>query len=226
MAATTEDSNSRSAAPTPENSAPTYILAVICLLLGIGVGYLLHSPKAAVPGAMQAQQQAEPGAMAGGIPTPDQMNHMVEKATEPILTALQKDPNNADLLAQAGTVYFRAQQFETAAAYYEKALKIKPSPEGFIALSNAYHNAGADDRAIDSLNQALKLDPKSATALFNVGMLDWKVKNDPDAAIAAWQQLLKMNPKHPRRAEVEKMIAKAKKHQTMATTEKIAAPPL
>lgn len=218
----------QSAAPAPQSTAPMYVLAVICLLVGIAVGYLLHAPRPTVAAiADQTNQPAVPAdAASAAMPSADQMNHMVTKAAEPILSALQKDPNNADLLAQAGTVYVRAQQFETAAGYYERALKIKPSAEGFIALSNTYHNAGADDRAIESLNGALKVDPKSATALFNLGMLEWKVKSDPDAAIAAWQRLLKSNPKHPRRTEVEGMIAKAKKHKTMASTEKIPAPPL
>ncbi len=227
MDTTTKDVNPQGPAPAPQSAAPTYLLAVICLIVGMGVGYLLHTPKKAAPAAaQQGQQQAPVGAMAGGMPTSDQMSHMVTKAAEPILSALQKDPKNADLLAQAGTVYFRAQQFETAAGYYEQALKIKPSPEGFVALSNTYHNSGADDRAIESLNQALELDPKLPTALFNLGMLEWKVKNDPDAAIDAWRRLLKTNPNHPRRAEVEGMIAKAKKHKTMSKTEKVPAPPL
>jgi cytochrome c-type biogenesis protein CcmH/NrfG len=99
-------------------------------------------------------------------------------------------------------------------------VKIKPTTEGLVSLSNSYHYAGNDDKAFESLDRALKLDPKSPNALFNLGMLKWQVKNDPKGAIAAWEQLLKTNPNHPRRAQVEGMIEKAKKHLTIAATEK------
>jgi cytochrome c-type biogenesis protein CcmH/NrfG len=205
----------------PQKNVQTYILAIICLVLGITVGYLMRAPSVSASRST-AQQTAPPevhGA-SGAMPTPDQMQHMVEKAAEPILAALQKEPDNPELLAKAGSVYFRAQQFPTAAQYYERAAKVKPTAEGFVALSNAYHYAGADDQAIDSLNRALQIDPKSANALFNLGMLNWRVKNDPNAAIAAWERVLKTNPKHPHRADVENMIAKAKKHIGMAANTK------
>jgi cytochrome c-type biogenesis protein CcmH/NrfG len=43
-------------------------------------------------------------------------------------------------------------------------------------------------------------------------MIRWKGKNDPTGAIAAWQELLKTNPKLDRRPVVEQMIAEAQ-HQ-------------
>ena len=204
----------------------TYVLAAICLVLGIALGYLLHAPAstpANAPG-VPAQQAAAPAGMNGNMPTPDQMQHMVDKAVEPMMTALQKDPNNADLLAQAASVYFKAQQFDKSAEYYEKAMKAKPTAEGYVSLGNAYHYAGNDDKAVENLNAALKIDPKSANALYNLGMIEWRVKNDPNAAIDAWQRLVKANPKHPQRAKVEEMIAKAKKHIGMSADAKTTKP--
>jgi cytochrome c-type biogenesis protein CcmH/NrfG len=63
------------------------------------------------------------------------------------------------------------------------------------------------------LNRALEVDPKSANALFNLGMLNWKVKKDPQAAIQDWELLLKNNPNHPKRAQVESLIAKVKQSE-------------
>ncbi len=206
---------------TSWSSTQVYVMAVICLLLGVVIGYLLHAPKPAV--ANTPQPAANP--MAGTMPTTDQLKHMADKAAEPLLAQLQSKPNDADLLAQLGSVYFRAQQFPQAVDYYERAAKMKPTAEGLVSLSNSYHYAGADDRAIEALNRALQIDPKSANALVNLGLLKWQVDNDPKAAIALWQRMLKANPNHPRRAEVETMIARAKKHLNLpagAKTEKPA----
>lgn len=205
-----------------------YVAAILCLVIGIGVGYLIRGSstpsrskvsQASAPSATQAQAMG-----ASGQVTPEQLKHMGEKQAEPMLAALQKDPNNAALLAQIGTVYFRTQQFTTAADYYERSVKIKPDAEILVSAASAYHYSGSEDRAIDALNRALAVDPKSADALFNLGLLQWQIKNDPKAAIAYWQKLLKTNPNHPRRAEVETMIARAKQHMNMPAGTKTDKP--
>ncbi len=200
-------------------STQAYIFAAICLIVGIGCGYLLHGPSKAVTAAgPQAREQKQ--VQVPAMPTQEQMKHMGDKMAEPLLAQLQKDPNNAELLAKVGSIYFRAGQFPLAVENYEKSVKLKPTAEGYVSLSNSYHYAGQDDKAFAMLDQALKQDPKSPNALFNLGMLNWQVKNDPKAAIAAWQRLLKANPNHPRRVQVESMIEKAQKHLSMADADK------
>ena len=193
-----------------------YLMAVACLIIGVAVGYFLRgsqSPASNIP-TVSKMPEAQPTS----APTPEQVKHMGNKMAEPILAELQKNPNDPELLSKAASIYFRSSQFPLAVEYYERALKVKPTAEGYVSLSNAYHYAENDNKALEALNKALEIDPKSANALFNLGMLDWQVKNDPQAAIAAWQRLLKLNPNHPRRAQVEMMIAKAKQHIDMPAT--------
>lgn len=211
----------------PWTSAQAYVMAVICLLIGIAAGYLMRGssrPAAAVA----VQTQATPANVAPAVPaeatsgdttaqvTPQQLRQMTDKQAAPLLAALQKNPQSPELLAQAGDLYFRGQQFITAADYYARSAKLKPNADVLVSLANSYHYAGTDEQAIAALNAALKLDPKSANALFNLGMLEWQAKHDPKSAIADWQLLLKTNPNHPRRAQVEEMIARAKQHMNMA----------
>lgn len=205
--------------PNVENhwsSTQAYMFAVICLAVGIGCGYLLRgSSKSTTVSAAPQQVSGQQPAQVAAMPSPDQMKHMGDKMAEPLLAQLQKDPKNPELYAKVGSVYFRAGQFPAAVENYEKSVKLKPTAEGYVSLSNSYHYAGEDDKAFASLDEALKLDPKSANALFNLGMLRWQVKNDPKGAIESWQRLLKTNPNHPKRAAVENMIAKAKQHMSM-----------
>ncbi len=200
-------------------SNQTYVLALVCLLLGLPVGYLLRAPSSIAP--RPTAQSSPPvvanlAARSANQITPEELKHMADVQAEPLLAALKQDPSDANLLAQLGSLYFRAHQFPTAIDYYERATKIAPTAEGLVSLSNSYHYAGSDGRAIETLNRALQIDPKSANALFNLGMLSWRVKNDPKAAIAFWERMLKSNPNHPRRTEVEAMIAQAKQHLNMA----------
>ena len=60
----------------------------------------------------------------------------------------------------------------------------------------------------------MKDDPADADALFNLGYIRWKGKNDVKSAVAAWEQLLKSNPKleEAKKSQVEKLIADARQH--------------
>ena len=51
----------------------------------------------------------------------------------------------------------------------------------------------------------------------NIGIIEWKGKNDVNGAVAAWQKLLKLNPDFPQKDVVEHMIAEAKQKQATAS---------
>ena len=199
------------------SATQTYTMAVICLILGSLVGYLMHSPEAARPSAPEAAvaPHAVPGSVNGSAPSPEDMKRMAEKQVAPLLAELQKHPKDADLLAQIGRFYFSAQQFQDARQYYEESVALQANVEALNELSFVYYSLGNVDKAIETLNRALKIDPKNSKVLFNLGMFEWHGKSDAKAAIAAWQSFLSANPNDPKRAEVEKMITQAKQHLTI-----------
>src|SRR5208282_1827574 len=209
----------------PWSNLQAYGFALVCLLVGYAVGYLLHPRKPALANAPQTAISAMNG-MPSSMPSPEQLKQMADKQLEPMLAALQKDPSNPDLLAQIATVYLHTQQFAAAVDYYGRAVKVKPTADGYVKLGGAYLRAGSPDQTLDALNHALQLDPKSADALFDLGLLKWRAKNDPKGAVDAWQRLVKANPNFPRRAEVEKMIAQAKQHMNMPAGAKTDKPPM
>lgn len=199
--------------PTTSNwsSTQAYGLAILCLLLGVGLGFLLRGSASRPPVDPHAgHDHATATAEAPASVTPEQLKHMAEKAVEPVKQQLKQNPNDAKLLADAGNRYYAARQFDTAIEYYTKSVAVKPDPNVLVQLANAQHYSGASDKAIGTLNRALELDPKFANALFNLGMLKWKANGDTAGAISAWQQLLKTNPNHPNRAKVEEMIERVK----------------
>jgi len=124
------------------------------------------------------------------------------------LEELKHKPNDPQTLAKAGGYYFATRQFGEATQFYEKAAKLRPTPDLLTKLSGAYYYSGSGEKAIAALDQALQMDPKFANALYNLGMLKWQVRGDTKGAIQAWEKLLKTNPNHPNRAQVERMIAR------------------
>jgi cytochrome c-type biogenesis protein CcmH/NrfG len=206
--------------PTPKSWTGTqaYTMASICLFLGTAVGYLLNSPSASKPLAPQAtvHSQPTPAATRGGMPTPDDMKRMAEKQVAPLLDALKNNPNDAELLEKIGRSYMAAQQYSSARPYFEHSVAVKPTPDSLNELSFVYYSTGDADKAIATINRALKVDPKNPKLLFNLGMFEWHGKSDPKAAIAAWEKFVKSNPNDPNRAQAEHLIAQAKQHLTIA----------
>lgn len=189
--------------------------ATVCLLLGLLCGYLLRG--AAPASATDAKPRVPVAQPAPNTPpthvTAEQLRHMGDTEAAPLLAQLQKSPNDPTLLAKLGYVYYATHNFKQAAEYYERSVNVHDDVAIRTELGRAYFYAGDADRALAEFQHIIEADPGNANALYNVGMIRWKQKGDTKGAIAAWQQLLKTNPDHPRRADVEQLIATARQHK-------------
>lgn len=192
-----------------------YVMAAICLLIGVLVGYLVRgsAPAAAVPTATAQPSPEGAATTQKQMPSLDDMKRMADKQAEPLLAKLKTDPNNADLLNQVGNLYRLTHQFDVAATYYKKSLDANPKNVGpRTDLASCLYYQGDVDGAIAQLEKSLTYDPKHAGTLLNLGLIRWKGKDDASGAIAAWQSLLKYHPDFQKKADVEKLIAEAKIH--------------
>jgi len=208
------------------NNLQTYGMAATCMILGIAAGYFLHAPVEAKSSPMNAAVAPNPTSAPTNMQMPSavDLKRMADKQVAPLLERLQKNPKDAGLLAEIGRSYMAAQQFESARQYYEESLAVKPRADVYNELAFVYVKLGDLDKGIETLNRALAIDPKNPGILYNLGFYEWKGKADPKAAIAAWNTLLKVDPNNPRRAEVEQMIAQAKKHLGIAPGTKTEKP--
>ena len=207
------------------SNAQTYGMAVICMILGIAAGYLLHAPAvAATPSIGELSVPASPANAPPQMPSAADMKRMADKQVAPLLADLEKHPNDADLLAKIAHTYMAGQQFQSAQQYFEKSIAAKPKVDPLNELAFVYVKLGDLDRGIATLNQALAIDPKNPQVLYNLGYFAWKGKADPKAAIAAWQAFLKADPNSPKRAQVQQMLAQAKKHLSIPAGTKTEKP--
>jgi len=218
------EANQLSRTGTSWTPAATYAMAAICLLVGVLVGYLARGsaptasghPVAASESAAPAKASAMPAAMPQDTaphpaPTLDDMKRMADKKAEPLLAKLKTDPNNADTLNQLGILYRATHQFKEADGYYEKGLQVDPKNVNVRTdLASCLYYTGDIDGAVAQLQKSLTYDPKHAGTLMNLGIIEWKGKNDVNAAVAAWEKLLKLNPDFPQKEMVRHMIAEAK----------------
>jgi len=199
-----------------------YTMAVVCLLVGLAIGYLFRGsaspaprsviPQSSAPPAQEARA-TPPAAMAGGMakqmPTLEDMKQMADKKAAPLLEKLKNDPKNNDLLIQVGNMYKATHQFKEAAGYYDKALQVDPKNVAIrTEMASCLYYNGDVDGAISQLQQSLHYAPKDANSLFNLGMMKWQAKKDGKGAIEAWRELLKSNPQlsADRKAVVQKLM--------------------
>jgi len=207
-----------------------YALAVICLLLGVFVGYLLRGsgPAQASPAAPAAPvgQSAEAATAAiGPQVAPPQLKATADKQAEPVLGLLKLKPSDPALLTQAGNIYYDAQQFKEATDYYARALEGDPgNTDVRTDMATAYWYLGDADRALTEFDRVLKQQPNKATALLNRGIVRWQGRMDVKGAVADWESLLKADPDFAQRSNVEQLIAQAKKHSNIKPGEKTSKP--
>ncbi len=199
-------------------SVQAYVLAVICLLVGIAGGWFIRgSQSPAIAPTQTVSASAAPAAVGTAVgtetPTQAQMQKMADTQAEPLIEKLKADPNNAGLLANIGNVYYDTHSFPTAIDYYQRALKIEPANTGVRTdLGTAYWFTGNADAAIGEFQKSLSYEPNKANTLFNLGIVEWQGKMDIDKAVATWQKLLDTNPNYEGKDKVLELMAQAKKH--------------
>jgi cytochrome c-type biogenesis protein CcmH/NrfG len=139
------------------------------------------------------------------------MRQMADFQASTLIEKSKTDPKNAQLLIQIAGIYQATHQFKEASDYFARALKIDPkNSSARTQLASCLYYSGDVDGALAQLEQSLKGNPKDTNALFNLGMIKYRGKNDNAGAVAAWEQLLKSNPNLDRKPEVEQLIAEAK----------------
>ena len=212
--------------PTQWTSTQAYLLAIICLVAGVAIGYLVRGSASSEAPAPQTAQAASPAGDGGGVaqpgmggmqqPSPEQMKHMADAQAKPLLDQLQSNPKDAQLLYKIGNVYYDTQQYPEAVKYYEQASQLNPNALDMRTdLATAYFYAGDADKSLAEFKNVLKQDPKFANALFNQGMILWQAKNDMNGAVASWKKLLETNPNYQNKDQVQQLIAKAEEHMNM-----------
>jgi len=221
-------------------STQAYLMAVICLLIGVGAGWFLRgsqSPATAPVATSEAGGTAGnvPAGNMGGFggvagmgqqaPSPAQLKRMADTQAAPLLAQLKSTPNDANLMIQIGNSYFDSgeacretnqdcpEQFKTAIEYYERALKIQPTNTNVRTdMGIAWWEGLHDaDTAITAFDKALSYEPTKPQTLQSLGIVRWKGKADPKGAIAAWEKLLQSNPTYEKRDKIQQLIAEAKR---------------
>lgn len=114
----------------------------------------------------------------------DIKNERYPKALKELLVAEKYSPNNPYIQANLGFVYFMREKYELAEKHYLKSIALKPDfAESKNTLARAYIEIGQYTKARSLLNEVLAdlTYVGFAKAQTNLGVLEFKLKNYPEA---------------------------------------------
>lgn len=169
------------------------VFAVAGTFFGLIVGWILGTQQA--PGPM------------GGVPAAQVAPAAVVPATRPALdesqvTALRniadRDPKNMASRVQLGNLHFDAERYQEAIKWYEEALALGDRDVNVSTdLGVCYYYTNQPDRAVTQLEYSLSVDPKHTKTLLNLGIVRAFGKQDLPGAMAAWDEVIKLDPNSP-----------------------------
>jgi len=189
---------------------------MLSILIALAVGFvagvvfsIYRSPDIAPPpgageGAGGMPPQSQPQAQGPAPLTPEKRAEI-----EGLKAMAAKTPDNAETWIQLGHIYFDTGQSTEAITAYEKALAITPNDANLLTdLGVMYRRTKQPQKAIEKFDQAVRVDRRHEIARFNKGIVLLHDLNDTEGALAAWQELVAINPnaKAPGGLTVQELI--------------------
>ena len=203
-----------------------YLLALVCLLSGLVLGYLFRgsggfTPTSRASAALTTSGSSTPVSTGADAAPPSARGATAMPSAEalnpiaaPLLAALRVDAKNVETLVQLGNLYYDHQVFPEAIEYYTRVLELRPKDVNVRTdLGTAYWYSGFPEKAVAEYEKSLAVDPKHTNSLFNLGVVRLEGLKDPSSAIAAWEKLLATSPQAPQRQRAIELIAKAKQQK-------------
>ncbi|MCA1794803.1 MAG: tetratricopeptide repeat protein [Desulfobacteraceae bacterium] len=172
-----------------------YMAVLVSVTIGFILGAAYTSFKLAdesSPGRVQSNNGSVPQSSAPGSTARDTKTDARIMELEKFLV---QNPDDAAAWATLGHLFFDNSQFDKAIHAYEKSLALEPENPGVITdMGVMYRRSGQPEKAIKAFDRAVAVSPNFETALFNKGVVLMADLNDLAGAMAAWEELVKINP--------------------------------
>jgi tetratricopeptide (TPR) repeat protein len=168
------------------------------VVFGLIAGWIIGSQQAGSAGASPtatptaAVAPAVPSASGGPPATLD------ESKVTAFKEIAEREPTNPEPRVELANLYFDAERYQDAIAWYTQALQLTPDDVNVSTdLGVSYYYINQPDRALAQFAKSLAIDPKHAKTLLNVGVVRAFGKQDLAGAEDAWRQVVEIAPGSP-----------------------------
>lgn len=165
------------------------------IAFGLIAGWVIGSEQAKVrtPAAAAPAAASAPAAEAG-----PRAAILDETKVNALRAVAEREATNPKPRIELANLYFDAEKFDDAIKWYEAALKLNPNDVNVSTdLGVSYYYTNNPDKALAQLDRSLKIDPKHAKTLLNIGIVKAFAKQDLEGASQAWQQVIQLAPDSP-----------------------------
>jgi cytochrome c-type biogenesis protein CcmH/NrfG len=162
-----------------KNNALVYGIVILMAgaLIGVAFSTAFHSTK----GQSEAPVQTQGNDMVAQIKT--------------YSDRVALNPQDVSAWITLGNLHFDANQPAKSVEAYSRALEISPgNPNVLTDMGVMHRSLGEFQKALDAFAKAIAVDPRHETARMNTGIVLLYDLGDRDGAIAAWQDLVRINP--------------------------------
>jgi cytochrome c-type biogenesis protein CcmH/NrfG len=143
-----------------------------------------------------------------GEPPPPPLD---EKRLKELATKIKENPKDFNSIVELADMNFDQKNYDDAINLYKKALAIRPDALNVrTEMGTALFYQKHFDDALAMFKESLRTNPNDAQTLFNLGVVMLHGKNDPQAALQYWQQLVDTNPNHPQVPFIKEQIKQIK----------------
>ncbi len=165
--------------------------ALVCLVVGFAAGMIFESIKSKGPKVRKMTVQQEPVSPVQNTNTLSQQLRQVSTWQQQVAD----NPQDADAWARLGNAYFDMDRYEDAISAYKKHLELKPDNANvWTDMGIMLRRSGRPQEAVNAFDKAVDIDPRHEQSRFNKGVVLLHDLQDPQAALKAWEDLLKINP--------------------------------
>ena len=187
---------------TTEKSGTSYGVIALAFVAGILAGVLLTLYKTGGSPPVPTHSEIE---RKSSSDLSDQIAGLEFKTSQ--------NPGDIAGWIQLGNLCFDSDLPEKAIAAYKEALAISPDNADVLTdMGVMYRKSGEYDKAVQSFDKAVGVNPKHEIARFNKGIVLMHDLNNPQGAIQAWEELLTVNPlaMAPNGQSIDEMLNKMK----------------
>ena len=198
--------------PQPGNRSQ-FILCCIIFVVGFlsGVAFTVYKSSSLAPAGTPTV--AAPGEQ------PQQHNEEVHQAIQNLEAEVTANPSNFKAWTQLGNLYYDTDQATKAIAAYNKSLELHKGDANLLTdLGVMYRKDKQPQKALELFDKAIQEDPTHMPSRYNKGIVLYYDLNDPQGAIASWEDMLKIDPQAKTNSgmAIRDLITQVKADQTTA----------
>ena len=169
----------------------TAIIALVALVVGFFAGEIIDLSKPRRP-TMEVQQ-SQPGQQPFQRPTltPEQKRSKILELEKKVAS----NPDDGQAWNELGHLYLNDHQPKQGIRAFKKVLDLNPNnAHAWTDLGIMYRQNKQPVEAVAAFDKAIEIEPRSEEPRYRKAGVLMQDLNDPEGAIKAWEELLKVNP--------------------------------